>query len=168
MDIHNLEQIKQEFSGFQQEFETGNKEKALEKLLELLDALEEADTSRRAAQIDKDGNVTLSSEIPAGKPAAEKSAEDGTGESQPLYMSLNHVMEYYILRITSSRLQRCAVLTYRMGNITAHTDSLHFLCRSIMGQKRHMSVRLRGIRSIWTPIWDWQRCISIRISGKNI
>ena len=52
MDIHNLEQIKQEFSGFQQEFETGNKEKALEKLLELLDALEEADTSRRAAQID--------------------------------------------------------------------------------------------------------------------
>lgn len=96
MDIHNLEQIKQEFSGFQQEFETGNKEKALEKLLELLDALEEADTSRRAAQIDKDGNVTLSSEIPAGKPAAEKSAEDGTGESQPLYMSLNHVMEYYI------------------------------------------------------------------------
>ena len=85
MDIHNLEQIKQEFSGFQQEFETGNKEKALEKLLELLDALEEADTSRRAAQIDKDGNVTLSSEIPAGKPAAEKSAEDGTGESQPLY-----------------------------------------------------------------------------------
>ena len=47
MDIHNLEQIKQEFSGFQQEFETGNKEKALEKLLELLDALEEADTSRR-------------------------------------------------------------------------------------------------------------------------
>ena len=57
MDIHNLEQIKQEFSGFQQEFETGNKEKALEKLLELLDALEEADTSRRAAQIDKDGNV---------------------------------------------------------------------------------------------------------------
>ena len=30
MDIHNLEQIKQEFSGFQQEFETGNKEKALE------------------------------------------------------------------------------------------------------------------------------------------
>ena len=38
MDIHNLEQIKQEFSGFQQEFETGNKEKALEKLLELLDA----------------------------------------------------------------------------------------------------------------------------------
>ena len=96
MDIHNLEQIKQEFSGFQQEFETGNKEKALEKLLELLDALEEADTSRRAAQIDKDGNVTLSSEIPAGKPAAEKSAEGGTGESQPLYMSLNHVMEYYI------------------------------------------------------------------------
>lgn len=96
MDIHNLEQIKQEFSGFQQEFETGNKEKALEKLLELLDALEEADTSRRAAQIDKDGNVTLSPEIPAGKPAAEKSAEDGTGKSQPLYMSLNHVMEYYI------------------------------------------------------------------------
>ena len=45
---------------------------------------------------DKDGNVTLSSEIQAGKPAAEKSAEDGTGESQPLYMSLNHVMEYYI------------------------------------------------------------------------
>ena len=84
MDIHNLEQIKQEFSGFQQEFETGNKEKALEKLLELLDALEEADTSRRAAQIDKDGNVTLSSEIPAGKPAAEKSAEDGTGERQQL------------------------------------------------------------------------------------
>ena len=33
MDIHNLEQIKQEFSGFQQVFETGNKEKALEKLL---------------------------------------------------------------------------------------------------------------------------------------
>ena len=32
-------------------------QKALEKLLELLDALEEADTSRRAAQIDKDGNV---------------------------------------------------------------------------------------------------------------
>lgn len=27
MDIHNLEQIKQEFSGFQQEFETGNKER---------------------------------------------------------------------------------------------------------------------------------------------
>ena len=60
MDIHNLEQIKQEFSGFQQEFETGNKEKALEKLLELLDALEEEDNSRRAAQIDKDGNVILS------------------------------------------------------------------------------------------------------------
>ena len=46
MDIHNLEQIKQEFSGFQQEFETGNKEKALEKLLELLDALEEEDNSK--------------------------------------------------------------------------------------------------------------------------
>jgi hypothetical protein len=160
MDIHNLEQIKQEFSDFQQEFETGNKEKALEKLLELLDALEEADTSRRAAQIDKDGNVTLSSEIPAGKPAAEKSAEDGTGESQPLYMSLNHVMEYYIFAyyFQPATEVRC----------TAHTDSLHFLCRSTMGQKRHMSVRLRGIRSIWTPIWDWQRCISIRISGKNI
>lgn len=168
MDIHNLEQIKQEFSGFQQEFETGNKEKALEKLLELLDALEEADTSRRAAQIDKDGNVTLSSEIPAGKPAAEKSAEGGTGESQPLYMSLNHVMEYYIFAyyFQPATEVRCTDIPY--GNITAHTDSLHFLCRSTMGQKRHMSVRLRGIRSIWTPIWDWQRCISIRISGKNI
>ena len=83
MDIHNLEQIKQEFSGFQQEFENGNKEKALEKLLELLDALEKADTSRRAAQIDKDGNVTLSPKIPAGKPATEKSAEDGTPPGSP-------------------------------------------------------------------------------------
>ena len=168
MDIHNLEQIKQEFSGFQQEFETGNKEKALEKLLELLDALEEEDTSRRAAQIDKDGNVTLSSEIPAGKPAAEKSAEDGTSKSQPLYMSLNHVMEYYIFAyyFQPATEVRCTDIPY--GEYYRTYGQLALSMQKYNGAKRHMSVRLRGIRSIWTPIWDWQRCISIRISGKNI
>ena len=116
----------------------------------------------------KDGNVTLSSEIPAGKPAAEKSAEDGTGESQPLYMSLNHVMEYYIFAyyFQPATEVRCTDIPY--GEYYRTYGQLALSMQKYNGAKRHMSVRLRGIRSIWTPIWDWQRCISIRISGKNI
>lgn len=81
MNIHNLEEIKQEFAGFQQEFESGDKIQVLEKLLALLDTLESEDTVCRAGRIDKSGTVAL--------PQAEE-------KDMPFFISLNHVMEYYI------------------------------------------------------------------------
>lgn len=82
MNINNLEEIKQEFAGFQEEFETGDRIHALNQLGALLDALEEAAAIRRAGNIDKEGNVTIS--LP-----------EDTKEKE-IYISLNHVMEYYI------------------------------------------------------------------------
>ena len=97
MDIHNLEQIKQEFSGFQQEFETGNKEKALEKLLELLDAAgRRRITQEGRRRLIKTEMLHCQSEIPAGKPAGRKISRRRNKQKSAAYMSLNHVMEYYI------------------------------------------------------------------------
>lgn len=82
MNIDNFEEIRQEFAGFQEEFETGNQIQALGKLGELLDAMEEAAGQRRAGTFDREGTVVLS--LP------------DTSSEKEIYISLNHVMEYYI------------------------------------------------------------------------
>lgn len=81
MNLNNPEEIQIEFDGFQEMFEKGDKKAAADKLGELLEALEEADKTRRAGAVDKHAEVTIS--------AADDLSED-------IYISLNHVMEYYI------------------------------------------------------------------------
>lgn len=78
MNIQNLEEIKKEFEHYKETFEQGNREVALEQLGTLLDAMEENTEVRRAGKISKNGVISVS---------------DGDGV---IYLSLNHVMEYYI------------------------------------------------------------------------
>ena len=81
MDINNLEELKVHFADFKELFAQGKAEKAADLLEELLCALEEQVHVRKAGSVDKRGNIT------AGI----------AGEADPtIYMSLNHVMEYYI------------------------------------------------------------------------
>jgi tetratricopeptide (TPR) repeat protein len=78
MNINNIEEIQKEFEGFTEQFESGDRPAAVYKLGELLDALEEAAEVRHAGTLNKSGEAALS---------------DGEGK---IYISLNHVMEYYI------------------------------------------------------------------------
>ncbi|MDO5402327.1 MAG: hypothetical protein Q4F11_02700 [Eubacteriales bacterium] len=79
MDFSSLEEVKKKYSDFQKIFESGQKEKAADMLDELLCALEDNTPVRRAGNVYKDGHIGMT-------------REDG----RDIYMSLNHVMEYYI------------------------------------------------------------------------
>lgn len=81
MNLNDLEEIQREFAGFKEMFEKGDRNQAVNKLGELLDTLEEADKSRRAGAVNKQAEVTIS---------------ESENPSEDIYISLNHVMEYYI------------------------------------------------------------------------
>lgn len=79
MNINNLEEVQAEFADFQKILESGQLEQAADMLSELLDALEKDTDVRKAGKVFKDGHIGMSE-------------EDG----HDVYISLNHVMEYYI------------------------------------------------------------------------
>ena len=79
MDFNNLDEVKEKFADFEKIFESGDKEKAADMLDKLLDALEENTDVRRAGKVSSDGSIVMTD-------------DDG----KDVYMSLNHVMEYYI------------------------------------------------------------------------
>ena len=79
MNFNSLEEVQNRFADFQKIFESGDKEKAAGMLEELLDALEENTSVRRAGKVYKDGHIDMTE-------------DDG----RDVYISLNHVMEYYI------------------------------------------------------------------------
>jgi tetratricopeptide (TPR) repeat protein len=81
MNLNNLEEVKKEFGRFHDLFESGEKKQAAEMLKELLNSLEGLTTVRRAGNIDKQGTISLN---------------DGHNDGGDIYISLNHVMEYYI------------------------------------------------------------------------
>lgn len=81
INIDDIEDVKQYFEEFKQCFESGRKEDARIMLEKLLEELEKNTEVKRAGAIDKRDNISISS---AGK---------GEGD---VYISLNHVMEYYI------------------------------------------------------------------------
>lgn len=79
MNINSLEDVKKQFSDFQEIFESGEKDKAAEMISELLAALESNTDVRRAGVLFKDGHIGITPE-----------------DQREIYISLNHVMEYYI------------------------------------------------------------------------
>lgn len=84
----NLDEIKEKFSGFKDLFENDDKQKACDMLKELLDSLENELNIRKAGKILNKSSITLSDKI------LKDNQEDD--RCNDIYISLNHVMEYYI------------------------------------------------------------------------
>ncbi|MDO5382970.1 MAG: hypothetical protein Q4F06_09700 [Eubacteriales bacterium] len=78
MDYNKLEGLKEELRTYEEVFNSGDFSKAQEMLSHTLEVVEEEITQRKAGEIDNDLNVLISR---------------GEGE---IYISLNHVMEYYL------------------------------------------------------------------------
>lgn len=79
MKLEILNEIKSEIEGYKEIFNSGDFDKALKILGTILEKIEEAADVRSAGSIDSDCQVS-------------KSNEDG----RDIYLSLNHVMEYYV------------------------------------------------------------------------
>lgn len=79
MDYTKLSDIKDRFKDYKEIFDSGDLERSADILEEMLQRIEEASDERRAGQFENDTFV-------------KKSDMDG----RPIYISLNHVMEYYV------------------------------------------------------------------------
>lgn len=79
MDYTKLSDIKDRFKDYKEIFDSGDLERSADILEEILKRIEEASDERRAGQFENDTFV-------------KKSDMDG----RPIYISLNHVMEYYV------------------------------------------------------------------------
>lgn len=79
MDYTKLSDIKDRFKDYKEIFDSGDLERSADILEEILKRIEEVSDERRAGQFENDTFV-------------KKSDMDG----RPIYISLNHVMEYYV------------------------------------------------------------------------
>ena len=79
MDYTKLSDIKDRYKDYKEIFNSGDLERSADILEEMLQRIEEASGERRAGQFENDTFV-------------KKSDMDG----RPIYISLNHVMEYYV------------------------------------------------------------------------
>lgn len=79
MDYTKLSDIKDRFKDYKEIFDSGDLERSADILEEMLQRIEEASDERRTGQFENDTFV-------------KKSDMDG----RPIYISLNHVMEYYV------------------------------------------------------------------------
>ena len=79
MDYTKLSDIKDRFKDYKEIFDSGDLERSADILEEILKRIEEASDERRAGRFENDTFV-------------KKSDMDG----RPIYISLNHVMEYYV------------------------------------------------------------------------
>ena len=79
MDYTKLSDIKDRYKDYKEIFDSGDLERSADILEEMLQRIEEASGERRAGQFENDTFV-------------KKSDMDG----RPIYISLNHVMEYYV------------------------------------------------------------------------
>lgn len=82
MNLEKLKNVKNEFKGYKEILDLGDIEKAYEMLDKLLKTIEESLDERRAAYVNSDGTVLLTPK-----------------EDREVYISLNHVMEYYLYEI---------------------------------------------------------------------
>ena len=81
MNINNAEELKKYFEKFKELVKNEEADKAMHMLEELLKSIEEQVKVRRAGSIDARGNISIS---------------EPQDNCEHIYMSLNHVMEYYI------------------------------------------------------------------------
>lgn len=81
MNINNPEELKKYFEEFKELVKNEEADKAMHMLEELLKSIEEQVKVRRAGSIDARGNISIS---------------EPQDNCEHIYMSLNHVMEYYI------------------------------------------------------------------------
>lgn len=82
MNLEKLTNIKTEFKGYKEILDSGDYEKAYEMLDKLLKTIEESLDERRAAKVNSDAVVELTKD-----------------SKEEIYMSLNHVMEYYLYEV---------------------------------------------------------------------
>ena len=92
MNINNVNEVKQYYETFQQLFDAGKKEEARQMMQELLEQLETQNVVRKAGSVDKHDVIAIGAEIEA----QSLRETDDEKDSAPIYISLNHVMEYYI------------------------------------------------------------------------
>ena len=81
MNINNPEELKKYFEEFKELVKNEEADKAMHMLEELLKSIEEQVKVRRAGSIDARGNISIS---------------EPQDNCEHIYMSLNHVMEYYV------------------------------------------------------------------------
>ena len=79
MDIKKLADVKDRFADYEKIFNSGDYDKAADILSAILERIEECTDERKAGTMDDT--------------FVKKSDMDG----RPIYISLNHVMEYYVL-----------------------------------------------------------------------
>ena len=82
MNINKLKDIKEEFKGYKEILDSGDFEKAYDMLDKILKKVEDSLDERRAAYVNSDGTVYLTKD-----------------EKGDIYMSLNHIMEYYLYEV---------------------------------------------------------------------
>jgi len=82
MNLEKLNAVKDEFKGYKEILDSGDYEKAYEMLDKILRTVEDALDERRAAFVNSDGTVLLSKK-----------------DKGKIYMSLNHIMEYYLYEV---------------------------------------------------------------------
>jgi len=79
MRFYDIEELKEKFADFKQMFLEGRIDEAAALIEELLESIEKQFAVRKAGRVDDRGNIGISDEA-----------------STVIYMSLNHVMEYYV------------------------------------------------------------------------
>ena len=89
MDIKKLADVKDRFADYEKIFNSGDYDKAADILSAILERIEECTDERKAGTMDDT--------------FVKKSDMDG----RPIYISLNHVMEYYVYACYFEPVQNC-------------------------------------------------------------
>ncbi len=81
MNIDNIDELKERYKNFEEVFKSEKYNEAVKMLDELINDLTERMDVRRAAHFEKNGHISISS---------------SDTDKKEIYISLNHVMEYYL------------------------------------------------------------------------
>lgn len=100
MDIKKLADVKDRFADYEKIFNSGDYDKAADILSAILERIEECTDERKAGTMDDT--------------FVKKSDMDG----RPIYISLNHVMEYYVYACILNRKRMCCVQNCRLESTT--------------------------------------------------
>ncbi len=93
MDIDNIEELKEKFADFKQMFSEDRIDEATALIKELLEGIEGQFDVRKAGIIDNRGHIHISEK---NVQSIQKAKSTSLEKNDNIYISLNHVMEYYV------------------------------------------------------------------------
>lgn len=101
MNLDNIEELKEKFADFKQMFSTDRIDEATALIEELLESIERQSDVRKAGMIDNRGHIDISqkdiqSYVQKSENVHLEDAKVNVEYDNSIYISLNHVMEYYV------------------------------------------------------------------------